>query len=87
MSHGVDVRPTETTAAQQHVPDERLDGCFSHQSDEEQLFDHLRADRAQRRQSEQQLAKPDGLIGILGAAVLLQGALRFLLQRLDVRHV
>lgn len=87
VSHGVDVRPAEAAAAEQHVPDERLDGRLAHQPDEEQLLDDLRADRAQRRQPEQQLAEPDRLVGVLRPAVLLQGALRLLLQRLDVRHV
>lgn len=75
VSHGVYVRPAETAAAQQHVSDERLDGRLAHQSDEEQLFDHLRADCAQRRQPQQQLAEPDRLIGILRPTVLFQGAL------------
>lgn len=87
VSHGVYVRPAETAAAQQHVPDQRLDGRLAHQPDEEQLLDDLRADRAQGRQPEQQFAEPDRLVGILRPAVLFQGALRFFLQRLDVRHV
>lgn len=87
MSHGVYVRPAETAAAQQHVPDERFDGRLAHQPDEEQLLDYLRADRAQRRQPEQQFAEPNRLVRILRPAVLFQGALRLLLQRLDVRHV
>jgi len=87
VSHGVYVRPAEAAAAEQHVPDERLDGRLAHQSDEEQLLYDLRADRAQGRQPEQQFAEPDRLVGILRPAVLLQRALRLFLQRLDVRHV
>lgn len=51
VSHRGHVRPVEAAAAQQHVPDERLDRRFSYQPYEEELLDHLRRDRPQRRQS------------------------------------
>lgn len=87
VSHRGHVRPVEAAAAQQHVPYERLDRRLAHQPYEEELLDHLRRDRSQRWQSQQQLAEPRRLIRVLGPAVLLQGALRLLLEGLDVRHV
>jgi hypothetical protein len=87
VSHGAHVGPGEGAAAEQHVPDERLDGRLAHQPHEEELLDDRRADRAQRRQPQQQLAEARRLVGVLGAAVLLQGALRLLLQTFDVTHV
>lgn len=87
MSHRGYVRPIEAVAAQQHVPNKRLDRRLAYQPHEEELLDNLRRDRAQRRQSQQQLAEPRWLVRILGPAVLLQGALRLFLKGLDVRHV
>lgn len=88
VSHrGYVIGPVEAVAAQQHVPDERLDRRLAHQPHEEELLDHLRRDRAQGRQSQQQLAEPRRLVRILRPAVLLQRALRLLLEGLDVRHV
>lgn len=87
VSHRVHVRPAEAAAAEQHVAYQRLDGCLADQPHEEQLFYHLAADRAEGREPQQQLAEPDGLVGVLRPTVLLEGALRLLLQTLDVGHV
>jgi len=46
------VRPVERAAAEQHVPDESVDRCFTDQSYKEQLFDDLRRNCAQRRESQ-----------------------------------
>ena len=48
---------------------------------------HLRRDGAQRREPEQEFAEAGRLRRVLRPAIFLQGALRFLLQALDVRHV
>ena len=68
---------------EEHVPDEGLDGGLAHQSDEEELLYHRGGHGPEGGQSEQQLAEPGGLVGVLGPAVLLQRALRLLLQLLD----
>ena len=81
------VRPVEGPAAQQHVTDERLDGRLAHQAHEEELLDHLRRHGAEGGQAQQELAEAGGLVGVLAAYVLLQGALRLLLDALDVGHV
>ena len=85
--HGGHVGPVEVGAAEEHVSDERLDGRLADQPDEEELFDDLRADGAQRRQPQQQFAETRRLVGVLRPAVLLQRTLRLLLQTLDVAHV
>lgn len=87
VSHGAHVGPGKGAAAEQHVPDQRLDRRLAHQPHEEELLDHLRADGAQRRQPQQQLAEARRLVRVLGAAVLLQGALRLFLQTFDVTDV
>jgi hypothetical protein len=78
-------RPLEAVARYQHVPDEGLDGRLADEPDEEELLDDGGGDGAEGGEAQQQLAEPGGLVGILGAAVLLQGALRLLLQLLDHR--
>ncbi len=85
--HRRHVGPIETGTGEQHVADERLDGCFAHQPDEEELLDDLRRHGAKRRQPQEQFAETDRLIGVLRPAVLFQGALRLFLQALDVRHI
>lgn len=87
VSHRGHVGPIEAAAAQQHVSDERLDRRFTNQPHEEELLDHLRRDRSQRRQPQQQFAEPRRLVRVLRPAVLLQGALRLLLEGLDVSDV
>ena len=74
--------PLEGVAREEHVPDEGLDGSLAHQSDEEELLYHRGGHGPEGGQSEQQLAEPGGLVGVLGPAVLLQRALRLLLQLL-----
>lgn len=81
------VRPAETAAGQQHVPDEGLDGGLPHQAHEKQLLDDGGGDGAQGRQAQQQLPEPVGLVGVLAPHVLLQRALGLLLEALHVRHV
>jgi len=81
------VGPVEGSAAEQHVPDERVDRRLADESDEEELLDDLRRDGAQRRQPQQQLAEARRLSGVLRPHVLLERALRLLLQVLDVRRV
>lgn len=87
VSHRGHVGPIEAAAAQQHVSDERLDRRLTNQPHEEELLDHLRRDRSQRRQPQQQFAEPRRLVRVLRPAVLLQGALRLLLEGLDVSDV
>ena len=41
-SHGRHVGPIERRSAEEHVADERFNWRFTHQTDEEQLLDHLR---------------------------------------------
>ena len=67
---------------QEHVFDDGLCGHFPQESDEEELFYHRGGDSAEWGKSEEELPKPGGLVGVLGPAVLLQGALRLLLQLL-----
>ena len=67
---------------QEHVFDDGLCGHFSQESDEEKLFYHRGGDSAEWGKSEEELPKPGGLVGVLGPAVLLQGALGLLLQLL-----
>ena len=85
-SHGVaghrGARPLEAVPGDQHVPDQGLDGRLPHQPDEEELLDDGGGDGAEGGEAEEELAEPGGLVGVLGAAVLLQGALRLLLQLL-----
>ena len=69
-------------SCQEHVFDDGLCGHFSQESDEEELFYHRGGDSAERGKSEEQLPEPGGLVGVLSPAVLLQGALRLLLQLL-----
>ena len=80
-------RPAERAAAQQHVANERLDGRLADEPDEEHLLDDLRGDGAQRRQPKQQLAEARRLRGVLRPDVVLERALRLLLDALDVRRV
>ena len=68
---------------EKHVFDDGLCGHFPQESDEEELFYHRGGDSAEWGKSEEELPKPGGLVGVLGPAVLLQGALRLLLQLLD----
>lgn len=65
------VGPAEAASRQQHVPDQRLDGGFPHQPDEEKLLDDRRRDGAEGRQAEQQLPEAVGLVGILTPHILL----------------
>lgn len=81
------VRPVEAAAGEQHVSNEGLDGGFTYQADEEKLLDDGRGDGAQRGQPQEQFAEAAGLVGVLAPHVFLQGALRLLLQALDVRRV
>ena len=76
-------RPLEAVSGDEHVPDEGLDGRLAHQPHEEELLYDGGGDGAEGGEAEQQLAEPGGLVGVLGAAVLLQGALRLLLKLLD----
>ena len=78
------VGPVEGTPAQQHVPDQGLNWGFTYQADEEELLYDLCRDGPEGRQSQEQLAEASRLVGVLTPDVLLQGALRLLLQRLDV---
>ena len=80
-AHG-GARPLEVPG-HQHVLDHRLDGDLAHEPHEEQLLDDGGGHGPEGGQSEQQLAEPGGLVGVLGPAVLLQRALRLLLQLLD----
>ena len=80
-AHG-GARPLEVPG-HQHVLDHRLDGNLAHEPHEEQLLDDGGGHGPEGGQSEQQLAEPGGLVGVLGPAVLLQRALRLLLQLLD----
>ena len=81
------VRPVKRPAAEQHVSNQSVNRRFTDEPHEEQLFDDLSGDGAQRRQSQQQLAEASRLRRILCPHVLLQRALRLLLQVLDVRRV
>ena len=81
------VWPVERSAAEQHVSDESLDRRLADEADEEQLLDDLRRDGAQRRKPQQQLAETRRLARVLRAHVLLQRALRLLLNRLHVIDV
>lgn len=81
------VGPAEAASGQQHVPDQRLDGGFPHQPDEEELLDDRRRDSAERRQAKQELPEPVRLVGVLTPHIFLQSALGFLLQTLHVGHV
>jgi len=49
VSHRAHVGPTEAAATQQHVSNERLDGCLAHKAHKEQLLDYLRADSPEGR--------------------------------------
>ena len=69
------VGPVEAAAAEEHVSDERLDGRLADESHEEELFDDLRTDAAQRRHAQQQFAESRRLVGVLRAYVLFEGAL------------
>ena len=80
-AHG-GARPLEVPG-HQHVLDHRLDGDLAHEPHEEQLLNDGGGHGPEGGQSEQQLAEPGGLVGVLGPAVLLQRALRLLLQLLD----
>ena len=51
------------------------------------MLDDGGGDGAEGGKSEEELAEPGGLVGVLGAAVFLQRALRLLLQLLDHRRV
>ena len=87
MSHAVArrhpcARPLEGVAGQQHVTDQGLDWRLPYQSYEEELLDDGGGDGAERGESEEEFAEPGGLVGVLGAAVFLQRALRLLLQLL-----
>ena len=87
MSHVVAHRhagPLEGVAGEEHVPDEGLDRRLADQADKEQLFYHRGGHSSQGGEAEEELAEAGGLVGVLGPAVLLQGALRLLLQLLDV---
>lgn len=65
------VRPVEAAAGQQHVPNQRFYGCLPYQADKEELLDHRGGDGAQGRQTQQQLPKSGGLVGVLAPHVLL----------------
>ena len=81
------VGPVEAAAAEEHVSDERLDWRLADESHEEELFDDLRTDAAQRGHAQEQLAEARRLVGVLSPHVLLQRALRLLLETLDVHRV
>ena len=85
--HRRHVGPIETGTGEQHVSDEGLDRRFADQPDEEELLDDLGRHGAQRRQPQEQFSETHRLIGVLRPAVLFKGALRFLLQTLDVRNI
>ena len=89
-SHGVArdrrARPLEAVARDKHVPDQGLNGRLPHQPDEEELLDDGGRDCAEGGEAEEQLAEPGRLVGVLGPAVLLQRALRLLLQLLYHRR-
>ena len=76
-------RPLEGVAGEQHVADKRLDRRLADQPDEEELLYHRGGDSSEGGQAEEELAEPGGLVGVLGPAVLLQRALRLLLQLLN----
>ena len=80
-------RPLEAWAGQQHVPYQGLDGGLADEPHEEELLDDGGGDCAEGGESEQQLSKPGWLVRVLGAAVLLQRALRLLLQLLHNARV
>lgn len=81
------VGPVEGTSRQQHVSDQRLDGCLAHQAHEEQLGDEGGGDGTQGRQPQQQTPKALGLRRVLGPHILSEGHLGLLLQALHVRWV
>ena len=81
------IRPAKRPSTQQHVPDERLYGSLADEPDEEELFDDVGGHGAEGGQAEEQLAEARGLGGVLGANVLLEGALGLLLDALDVGGV
>lgn len=79
--------PLERVAAQQHVPDEGLDGSLADEPDEEELLYDGGGHCSEGWEAEEEFTEPGGLVGVLAAAVLLQRALRLLLQLLDHRRV
>ena len=70
-------------ACHQHVLDHGLDGHLPHQPHEEQLLDDGGRHCSERWKSEEKLAKPCWLIGVVRLAVLLQSTLRLLLELLN----
>lgn len=45
------MRPCEGVAAEEHLPDQRLDGRLAHQTNKEELLDHLGVDGAEGGQA------------------------------------
>ena len=60
---------------EEHVPDEGLDRRLAHEAHEEQLLYDGGRHRPEGGQSQQQLSKPRGLVGVVVPAVLLKGTL------------
>lgn len=81
------VGPVKTAPRQQHIPDERLNGRFTHQSNEEKLLYDGGGHHPERGESQQQLAEPRGMVRVLNPHILLQSTLRFLLKTFYVRYV
>lgn len=85
--HSGHVGPVVAGAREQHVAEQRLDGCFADQADEKQLLDDRRGDYAQGGQAEEETSKAVWLAGVLVPYILLQGALGLLLDALHVGNV
>ena len=68
-------RPLEGAPREEHVPDEGLDRRLAHEAHKEQLLYDGGRHRPEGGQSQQQLSKPRGLVGVVVPAVLLKGAL------------
>ena len=79
--------PLERVPREEHVPDQGLYRGLPDQANKEQLFYHRGGDSSEGGEAEEEFAEPGGLVRVLGSAVLLQGALRLLLQLLDKARV
>lgn len=85
--HGGHVGPVVAGAREQHVTKQCLDGRLAYQAHEKQLLNDRRGDDAQGGQAEEEASKAVWLAGVLVPYVLLQGALRLLLDALHVGNI
>lgn len=81
------VGPVVAGAGEQHVAKQRLDGCLAYQANEKQLLDDRGGDDAQGGQAEEETPEAVWLAGVLVPYILLQSALRLLLDALHMGNI